>query len=381
MQGADVVLTIQADLQQFIEEAFIYRAGSVVVLEPQTGRVLALFSKPGFDLNLFSPAISRREWEQLNSDPLHPLENRAIRGLYSPASSFKLVVAAAALAEKAVEPSEQLTCEGVLEMGEQSFRCWKRTGHGSVDLRRAIVESCDIYFYKLGLRLGPDIIARHALLFGFGKPTGLGLPQELPGLIPTPAWKQRTLGDSWKEGETVTMSIGQGYVVSTPIQMAAMTAAIANGGDLMKPAIVQGIRGPDGRMVYRHVPVIKQKLKLSRQSLTFLQQSMKEVVSSPRGTGKQCRLPDLQVAGKTGTSQVIRLRQGSEQTDKIPYHERTHAIFVGYVDDMPKQIALAVVVEHGGKGGSTAAPLARRIIAHYYGLSDIPATPVSGATD
>lgn len=370
VMGTDIYLTVDASLQGFVEEIFKDRAGSVVAVDPETGRILAMVSKPGFDLNLFSPSISRRDWNVLNNDPLHPLENRSIRGVYSPASAFKLVVAAAALAEGVVTPGEKITCKGEMELGGQVFRCWNRHGHGKTELNRAMVESCDIYFYELGLRLGSERIAHYASLFGLGKPTGCGLPQELPGLIPTSRWKLRTYGEKWKDGETLLIAIGQGYLACTPIQMAMMTAAIANGGRLMRPAIVQEIKSADGRTVFAHVPVVRRKLPLDAASLKILREAMAGVVSSQRGTGRRCRIPGVAVAGKTGTSQVVRLYARMQGNELVPYHERTHAIFVGYVDDMPKKLALAVVVEHGGQGGESAAPVARRIICRYYGIPD-----------
>ena len=370
VSGSDIVLTVDASFQQYIEKLFVHRAGSVIVVDTDTGRILALVSKPGFDLGLFSPSISARDWKELNSDPAHPLENRAIRGLYPPGSTFKIVTAAAALAEKAITPEEKLTCEGELELAGQTFRCWKHDGHGKVDLHRAIVESCDIYFYKVGLKLGADRIARYASLFGLGKTTGLGLPQELPGLVPTTTWKRRNYGDYLKDGETMAIAIGQGYVVSTPIQLAMMTAAMANGGKLLKPAIVKQIRSAEGRVVYDHMPVVKWEIPLEHGAIAQLHAAFRDVVAAGNGTGKRCRIPGINVHGKTGTSQVIsgKLQQSAEEL--VPYHEKSHALFVAYVNDRPKKIAVVVVVEHGGGGGASAAPLARQIIAHYYGVPD-----------
>jgi len=368
--GADVILTVDTDLQKFVGDTFIERAGSAIVVDPDTGRILAMVSKPGFDLGLFSPSISERQWNKLNSDPLHPLENRSIRGLYPPGSTFKIVTATAALAEKIVKPERKFMCKGQLELAGQVFRCWNHYGHGAVDLHRAIVESCDVYFYELGLRLGPDRIAHYASLFGLGAPTGLGLPQELPGLIPTSAWKRRTYGDYVKDGETMAIGIGQGYVSSTPIQIAMMTAAMANGGKLLRPAIVRQIRAQDGTVVFDHVPVVRWDIGLKPQDMATLRSALAGVVREGRGTGKKCRIPGINVCGKTGTSQVIRVRQKMESADQIPYHERTHAMFVAYVDDRPKKIAVLVIVEHGGGGGKSAAPMARKIICRYYGVPD-----------
>ncbi|MFZ5868611.1 MAG: penicillin-binding protein 2 [Thermodesulfobacteriota bacterium] len=369
-RGADIELTLDASLQQYVETVFIERAGSVVVVDPDTGRILAMVSKPGFDLNLFSPAIAERHWKTLNNDPLHPLENRSIRGLYSPASTFKVVATAAALAEKKVKPDEKFTCKGKMELAGQVFRCWNHYGHGSVDLHRAIVESCDIYFYHLGLKLGPDLMAKYASLFGLGTPSGIPLPHELPGLIPTEPWKRRTYGEPWKDGETIAVAIGQGYLVSTPIQLAMMTAALANGGKLFKPSIVQRIRAEQGPVIYEHSPVMRWQIPLEDKAWQQLDSALRGVVSEKGGTGERARVRGIPVAGKTGTSQVIRMREGGAEGETVPYHERTHAIFIAYVRDMPKKIAVIVLVEHGGPGGKNAAPVARKIISHYYGVPD-----------
>jgi penicillin-binding protein 2 len=368
--GADVTLTIDVDLQRYLEEIFIHRAGSAVAVDPDSGRIIAMVSKPGFDLNLFSPSISEREWKTLTADPLHPLENRSVRGLYSPASAFKIVTAAGALSEKLVTPSQKFMCTGKLELAGQTFRCWNHAGHGEMSLHRAIVESCDMYFYQLGRLLGPDRMAHYSSLFGLGKPTGLGLPQELPGLIPSPAWKQRNYGDSWKDGETLNFAIGQGYLVATPIQLALMTAAVANGGRLLRPAIVQRISSPEQGLIFEHEPVTRWNVPLAPKDLETLRSAMNGVVSEAKGTGRRARLPGIRIAAKTGTSQVIREKRLTGDSEEIPYHERTHAIFVAYVDDRPKKIALVVIVEHGGAGGLSAAPIARKIIARYYGLTD-----------
>ncbi len=368
--GADVVLTIDVELQKYIEDIFFYGAGSVVAIDPDTGKILAMVSKPGFDLNLFSPSISDRNWKELNSDQLHPLENRSIRGLYSPASTFKVVTAMAALNDKVISPEKRFSCPGELQLAGQVFRCWNPYGHGAISLHRAITESCDVYFYDLGLKIGPDRMAKYAAMFGFGTPTGLGLPQELPGLIPTPAWKSRTYSDTWKDGETITLAIGQGYLVSTPVQLAAMTAALANKGKLLRPALIQQIVARDGSVVFEQSPILRWDMRLDHGNMAEIESAMRDVVMDKKGTGRRCRIPNINICAKTGTSQVIRMKQRTKEEDLIPYHERTHAIFIAYVNDRPKKIALAVIVEHGGGGGASAAPIARKIIAKYYGVPD-----------
>ncbi len=368
--GCDVILTVDVEFQQFVEKTFEPAAGSVVVMDPDTGRILAMVSKPAFDLGLFSPSIGARDWKILNSDQLHPLENRAIRGSYAPGSTFKIVTAAAALGEKLVDPNDTVECTGAFEVAGQSFKCWNPYGHGNVSLHRAITESCDVYFYQLGLKVGVDRIAKYAALFGLGNPTGVGLPQELPGLIPTSPWKMRTYGEPFKGGETLATAIGQGYMVSTPLQLAVMTAAMVNGGKFVRPAIVDFIRSADGRTIYEHSPVVRGTVPLSEKDMAFLKSAMESSVTDKKGTGRRCAVRGLKIGGKTGTSQVIRVKGPAMEDEKVPYLERPHAIFVAYVDHKPRKLALAVVVEHGGGGGATASPIARRIICNYYGISD-----------
>lgn len=369
-RGADIVLTIDIDLQKYIEEIFIERAGSVVALDPETGRVLDLISKPGFDLNLFSPSITERNWRNLNSDPLHPLENRAIRGLYAPGSTFKIVTALAGLSEGLIRPDTHVECKGEIDVSNQIYRCWKHQGHGKVSLHKALVESCDVYFYELGLRLGADRMAKYASLLGFGAATGIELSNELPGLVPNSLWKQRNYGTPIRDGDSVTMSIGQGYLLATPLQMALMMASVANNGKLMKPYFVEKIVNEQGQALFENQPVEKWNLLLNSKYLELVQKSLKDVVEDKSGTGKKSFVPGLRVYAKTGTSQVIREKDRKTELDLIPYHERTHAMFVAYVNDRPKKIALAVVVEHGGGGGAVAAPIAKKILCRYYGIPE-----------
>lgn len=368
--GANIILTVDVSFQKFVEDIFSERAGSVVAVDPDTGKVIAMVSKPGFDSNIFSASISEKDWKSLNSDPLHPLENRSIRGLYPPGSTFKLVTAFAALSEGIVKHETAFSCSGELELGGQVYRCWNQHGHGKVDLRRALVESCDVYFYELGLRLGADTMAHYASLFGLGKPTGIELSQELPGLIPSNFWKQRNYGTFIKDGENVTISIGQGYTLTTPIQLAMMTAAFANGGNIMRPFLVEQIRSSDESVIFEQSPVVRMNIKHRDQDWELIRKSMLDVVEHKTGTGRKCRVPGLSIRAKTGTSQVISVREKAKHDEDVPYHERTHAMFVAFVDDQPRKIAVVVVIEHGGGGGKIAAPLARKIICRYYGIPD-----------
>ena len=369
-RGSDIILTIDIGLQKYIEEIFFERAGSVVALEPDTGRILALVSKPGFDPNLFSTSITERNWKSLNSDPLHPLENRSLRGLYAPGSTFKIVTALAGLAEGLIRPETTFECKGELDVSNQTYRCWKHQGHGKVGLHKALVESCDVYFYELGLRLGADRIAKYASILGFGSATGVELSNELPGLVPNSVWKQRNHGTPIRDGDSVTISIGQGYLLATPLQMALMSAAVANNGKIIKPFLVEKIVNDDGGTLFENQPVQKWEASLNLKHLELIQKALKDVVEDKSGTGKKSLIPGLKVYAKTGTSQVIREKDRGTELDQIPYHERTHAMFVAHVNDRPKKIALAVVVEHGGGGGAVAAPIARKILCKYYGIPE-----------
>lgn len=369
-RGADIVLTVDIGLQKFIEEIFIERAGSVVVLDVETGRILALVSKPDFDLNLFSPSISERNWKNLNSDPLHPLENRSTRGLYAPGSTFKIVTALAGLSEGMIHPADSVECKGEINVSNQIYRCWKNHGHGKISLHRALVESCDVYFYELGLRLGADRIAKYASLLGYGTASGVELSNELPGLVPNSVWKQRNYGTQIKDGDSVTMAIGQGYLLATPIQMAVMMAAVANNGRVMKPYLLEKIVSSDGHTLFENQPVQKWNASLAQKDLNFVQKALVDVVEDKSGTGKKSFIPGLKVHAKTGTSQVIREKDRGAEIDQIPYYERTHALFVAYVNERPQRIALAVVVEHGGGGGAVAAPIAKKILCKYYGIPE-----------
>lgn len=368
--GSNIILAVDASFQKFVEDVFTERAGSVVVMEPDTGKILAMVSKPGFDSNIFSASISEKDWKSINSDPLRPLENRSIRGLYPPGSIFKLVTSFAALSEGLVKPDTTFICPGELEVGGQVYRCWNQQGHGKVDLHRALVESCDVFFYELGLSLGADTMAHYASLFGLGKPTGLELSQELPGLIPTNFWKERNYGTFIKDGENVTIAIGQGYTLTTPIQLAIMTAAFANGGNIMRPFLVEQIRSPDGSVIFEQNPVVRLNIRHDSRDWDLIRKSMRDVVENRSGTGKRCRVPGLNIRAKTGTSQVVSTREKAKSPTDVPYHERTHAMFAAFVDDQPRKIVVVVVIEHGGGGGKIAAPLARKIICRYYGLPD-----------
>lgn len=360
--GANLYLTIDARLQAKAEELLANKIGAIVVLEASTGRVLTLASAPKFDQNAFSRGVNPAYWRQLLQDRNHPLENRALKGQYPPGSTFKVVMATAALEEKVVTPSTIFYCNGSFPFGNHVFRCHKKGGHGGMNLHSGIVHSCDVYFYNVGRRLGVDRIAKWAKFFGLGQPTGIRLDSEKAGLIPSTAWKKQRFNQPWHEGETISVAIGQGYVTTTPLQMARVAAAVANGGVVHVPQVIEKIKAPDGEELYNFRPEIAGKLPASPKTLELIRRACRDVVAA--GTGKAARLPGIEVGGKTGTAQVV----GQGQVVSKGRKTEDHAWFICFAPVEAPEIAVAVIVEHGGHGGAAAAPLAREIMATYFEL-------------
>lgn len=366
--GYNIVLTIDADLQKVARDAFTGVEGVVAVMNPQNGSILAMISKPSFDPNLFNRGISEDNWNKLSSDPLSPMQNRTISGQYPPGSTYKLIVAAAALEEGLITEETTFSCNGTFRMGNRTFRCWKKRGHGSVNLHRAIVESCDVYFYNLGEMLGVDTLAKYSRKFGLGSKTSIILPGERGGLVPTKEWKLRRLQEPWQKGETISVSIGQGFLLVTPLQLLNAYSTIANGGHLYKPRIVREIKTAKGRTIKDFLPEKKADLSVSTEHIEILRQALWGVVNESHGTGGALRRPERDVSGKTGTAQVIRMPDDDEDVDseEVRYKFRDHALFVCFAPYDNPEIAVAVIVEHGGHGGSAAAPIARKIIDWYF---------------
>jgi penicillin-binding protein 2 len=374
--GKKVYLSIDSQLQKVAEEAFGEESGAAVAIDVETGEVLAMASRPTFDPALFSGGISLKEWNTLRDDPLKPLQNRAISGQYPPGSTFKLVTAIAALRNGAATPETTVNCSGSITIGKnnQVIRCWNRKGHGNVDLRRAIKESCDVWFYQVGLKLGIDKLAATALEMGMGQNYDFPLDSVKKGLIPTKEWKKKRFNQGWFNGETAIASIGQGYVLTTPLQLAVMTAAVANGGKVLRPQVVRRIEELSGQIIFNAAPDPFSTLDLPPSMFLAVRQGMEAVVNEAGGTGAACRIPGLRVAGKTGTAQVIQSKTAGASGD--PKNLRDHALFVAYAPADKPKIAVAVIVEHGGHGGSAAAPVARAIFAQYFGLKDVVTPPL-----
>ncbi len=366
--GNDVYLTIDFRLQKLAEDLLGEEAGAIVALDPQTGAILALASRPSFDPNALSHGLRAAVWNDILQDKRHPLTNRAIQGQYPPGSTFKIIMAAAALETHTIELTEAVQCGGRFRFGRRTFRDWKRYGHGAVDLHKAMAQSCDVYFYRIGHRMGVDTIAAYAKQFGLGERTGVELPSEGTGLIPSSEWKQRTRGEPWYPGETISVSIGQGFVTVTPLQMAKVIGMIANDGIAFQPHVVRGVRGRTGEWIEERSPAQALHLTLPARQLEAIQASLAAVVTE--GTAQRAESSMVQVAGKTGTAQVVSLR--SESEEDTPKQFRDHAWFVAYAPFEHPSIAVAVLLEHMGHGGSAAAPLAKELIETHvsYGVDD-----------
>jgi len=367
VSGADVCLTINRELQILAEKSLEGKHGAVVAMDPRNGQILALASSPSYDPNLFITGFDEETWKNMVSSSDYPMHNRALTGQYPPGSIFKIVVALAGLQEGVITPGESLYCSGEYSLGNGKYRCWKRWGHGKVDLNRALVESCDIYFYQLGMRLGVDRIAAYARKLGLGRETGLNLGHEEGGLIPTTEWKRKRFGVPWQGGETVSTAIGQSFVLVTPLQVATFVSAVFNGGHVYQPQVTQWVRKPDGESIFEFEPQLIRDVKIKPEYLELVKKALSGVVNDPRGTGKKARLTDITVAGKTGTAQVVNLSKEKDSKTKgeTPWKYRDHAWFVAVAPADAPRITVAVLIEHGGHGGSAAAPIAKTLIEAY----------------
>ena len=349
--GAYVVTTIDRRIQEVVERAMGDRPGAVVVMDPRSGDILAMTSNPAFDLDQFTGPLGKEAWLRLVKDLQAPLLNRALQGQYAPGSIFKVVVAAAGLQEGSLTPMDRVYCNGEFHLGDRTFNDWKKGGHGHVDFHRALVQSCNIFFYRAGLKVGIGTMARYAQAFGLGVPTGIALPGEKPGLVPYLGWTRGRRGTAGL-GDTVNLSIGQGRLLVTPIQVVRMMAAVANGGILWKPRLVQRVEHPDGRLLYSEATEAAGHVDLSPVVWEFLRQGLWGVVNEG-GTGAAARVPGLEIAGKTGSAQTTVRVEGVRGHD--------HAWFAAYAPAGDPQVVVVVLVERGGRGGQVAAPIARQI--------------------
>lgn len=376
--GAKIGLTLDLALQQYAMDRMKDESAGAVVMDVRNGDILALISAPSYNPNSFVTGISSREWKGLLENDHRPLVNKATAGVYPPGSTFKMIVALAALKHNVIKPHEHVFCNSRFQLGTQTFNCWKRGGHGSMNMKDAIKHSCDVYFYEVARRLGIERITEMANTFGLGVEPPVELPNLQEGLMPTKEWKLRVKKDGWRQGDTINAGIGQGYLLATPLQLAIMTARIANGQTVVKPRLVRSIDGVE-------VPVEPAApLGIDPDHMAVIRDGMNAVCNELGGTARRARIadPDNEMAGKTGTAQVRRITKAERATgvlknSQLPWRFRDHALFVSYAPVEKPRYAIGVIVEHGGGGSTVAAPIARDIImrALYKGEPPIEAYP------
>jgi penicillin-binding protein 2 len=367
--GSNLYLSLDARLQQLAIEAFGDNTGALVAIDPRNGAILLMMSKPGFDPNLFVEGISQENYRQLQESPDKPLFNRALRGRYPPGSTIKPFIGLAGLEMGKTTWDHVTTCPGYYQLpdNDHKYRDWKKGGHGPISLRNAIIQSCDVYFYDLALKLGIDRIHSFLSRFGFGRPSGVDISGALHGLLPSTEWKRRTRHSSWYAGETLISGIGQGYFLITPLELASATATLAAHGRYSPPRVVQAIQKwntPQPEPV--PAPAADDLADISPRNLERIVDAMAAVVEDPHGTAQRIRTDRYRIAGKTGTAQVFSVQQEEEyEEEKVAKKMRDHALFIAFAPAEEPRIALAVIVENGGHGGSIAAPIARRIMDRY----------------
>ncbi len=365
--GTRLHLTIDTQLQKMASDKLSGESGSVVVMDIHSGEVLAMVSTPGFDPNAFNKGLTTTEWNDLISNERSPLINKAISGHYAPGSTFKMVVALAALEKGVISSESEIYCSGDTKLGDATFHCWKKGGHGITNLKKAIAESCDVYFYEIAKRTGIERIAEIAKRLGFGSRLGLDLPGEKPGLIPSNEWKKKVIGAPWQQGETLLAGIGQGYVLTTPVQLVVMMARLVNGGVAVTPHLTRDVISED--VFVRRAKKVNKNIGLAPAHLSLIRDAMHSVVNVPGGTAFNSRIKnsEFRMGGKTGTAQVRRISMQERETrvlknNELPWKERDHALFVGFAPVDSPRYAISVVVEHGGAGSKVAAPIARDVL-------------------
>lgn len=358
--GKDIELTLDARLQKKAYDLFGEESGAAVVLDVHTGEILAFVSAPSFDPNLMTKGLNNEQWQALVSNERNPLSDKAISGLYSPGSTFKMVVALAALEAGIIKPDTRSFCAGKMFLGNHAFHCWKKVGHGYINVVEALQHSCDIFFYETAQKLGIEKIAAMARRFGLGSRVGIGFDNEKSGLIPDKEWKLKRFGEPWQMGESLISGIGQGYILTTPLQLVTMMARLVNGGYEVRPTFIKVSEQERSQI---------KKINVSRENLELLKEGMFNVVNKPGGTAywSQFNYNGQRMGGKTGTTQVRRITMKERQTgilkeEELPWRLRNHALFVGYAPADNPKYAVVVIVEHGGGGSSVAAPMASKIL-------------------
>ena len=356
IKGKELNLSIDSKIQKYLTSRIAeHKAGSIVLLDIETGEILSMVSTPNFNSNLIIQKPNVDYWNSLLNNSLSPLTNRSIQGLYAPGSTFKMIVAIAALKDGLIDKNDKVFCEGKIEFGDRFFHCWKTKGHGNMDIVSAIQESCDVFFYNLSIKVGIDRIAEVAKDFGLGQTYNVKLLNQKEGIIPNKKWKKNTYKESWYGGETLNAAIGQGYVLTSPLQLAIMTARIASGGKKISPSILKISKKTSFNNMSKYA-----------ESLKIIKEAMFKVVNESKGTAINSKASNFNFSGKTGTSQVKKITMAERESDnfrkkEIEWKNRDHALFVGYMPSEKPRYSLSVVIEHGGSGASTAAPIARDV--------------------
>lgn len=365
--GDNLRLTIDRDMQMAAYKALDGKVGSAVAIDITTGEVMTMVSHPSFDPGQFSRGISTAYWSDLTGDERNPLRDRTIQEHYAPGSTFKAITAIAALEEGIVDAKTEVHCPGWFQLGRRRFHCWKQYGHGKVNLIKSLRESCDVYYYKIGTTLDIDVLAKYARALGYGNRSGIALPRETPGLIPTKEWKKSRGGAEWQRGETLSCVIGQSFVLSTPLQLAMSYAAIANGGKVLQPTLVKEVFSNAGKVLREPKPKVISEITLKPETLELVREGLKQVVNDPKGTAWWQRGQGLAMAGKTGTSQVISLSADKlfMKCEEKEYRFRHHGVFAAYAPYDNPRIAVSVIIEHGCSGSGAAAPVAKEIVTAY----------------
>ena len=369
LPGREIRLTLDVDLQQIAESYMAAgdKSGAVVAMEVKTGRLLAAVSVPTIHINDFVGGISVKKWQELLDNPKHPLINKVVQATYPPGSTYKMVAALAGLATGVIDEDTVFYCPGHYRFGNRVYRCWKHSGHGPVNLLKAIGESCDVYFYQVGQRVGVDRLAEYANKLGLGHKTGVEMEYEKEGLAPTKAWKEKYRQGKWQDGETLSVVIGQGFNLVTPLQLCVMTATLANGGKQFRPQLVEQVTDPEGKVVESFVPELVNEITGFDRYFKRIRKGMEEVVQGKHGTARSVAIEGLTIAGKTGTAQVVKLAQYRHlKEEDIPYKFRDHGWFTCFAPAEDPEIAVTVLVEHGLHGGSAAGPIARAVLNQYF---------------
>ena len=373
ISGHHLILTMDKELQKIAEEAFSHKTGAVVVIDARDGGILAMVSSPSYPADLYQSRISENRWNKLLSDPKRPLFDKTTGAEYAPGSTFKVIMALAGLQEALIDSTTKFHCPGWWRRGNRTFHCHKRGGHGEVDLRGAISQSCNVFFYELSLQLGIEKMAEYARLFQLGKWLGLPLNHESPGLIPSPLWKSQLLDQPWHFGETPLVAVGQGPTLITPLQLASLYGIIGTSGWVLRPYLVSKVVSRLGKTIYRRESQPPKRIEvIERRHFQTVQEALQATVDDEHGTGTRARVAGADIAGKTGTVQVVRMKRNQDRTSLFAHenkasHKKDHAIFAAFYPAHAAEIAIAVVSQNDdeGGGGRAAAPVAQKILAGY----------------